>query len=126
MIETVIGLSIIAIAFYVLIAVFITLAPRTALVETLDKKTFLAQEKIEEYLARSFAQTSNEAAASFTGSLANYKYQVITTYVATSDLNAAVAGPTNLKNVKVRVWGGPVDSASSVEVVTLVVSYETQ
>jgi prepilin-type N-terminal cleavage/methylation domain-containing protein len=122
LVELVIGITIIAIAFYVLIAIFVTILPRTARVETLDKKAYLAQEKIEECLARSFANTSNEA-GSFTGSFSSYQYQVVVTYVASTELNNPVGGPTDYKNVKVRVWGGPVDPLATVEVVSLVTTY---
>jgi prepilin-type N-terminal cleavage/methylation domain-containing protein len=126
LIETVIGLAVIGIAFYLLASVFINLAPRTARVETIDKKTYLASGKLEEFLTRSFSQTSNQAAAAFPAPFSNYNYQVVVTYVATGDLNTAVAGPTPFKNVKVRVWGGPLDQASTVEITSLVVSYEVQ
>jgi prepilin-type N-terminal cleavage/methylation domain-containing protein len=124
LIETIIGLTIIGIAFYLLMAVFINLAPRTAVVETIGKKALLAQEKMEEYLARSFNQVASVGATSFSGSFSNYDYQIIVTYVATGDLNTAVAGPTKFKNVKVRVWGGPISNSGTIEVVTLVTSHE--
>ncbi len=117
---------IIGIAFYLLIAVFVALAPRTAQVETLNKKTYLAQEKTEEFLARGFSGVASAPASSFSGSFSNYQFQIFVTYVATSDLNTAVGGPTNFRNVKVRVWGGPVEAAGTVEVVSLLTSYEVQ
>ena len=126
LIETVIGLAVIGIAFYLLAAIFINLAPRTALVETIDKKTYLSNEKMEEFMSRSFTQTTSQAASSFSGPFSNYKYQIVVTYVATGDLNTAVAGPTPYKNVKVRVWGGPINPASTVEIVSLVASYEVK
>ncbi len=126
LVETVIGMVIIGIAFYLLIAVFVALAPRTAQVETLNKKTYLAQEKTEEFLARGFSGVASAPASSFSGSFSNYQFQIFVTYVATSDLNTAVGGPTNFRNVKVRVWGGPVEAAGTVEVVSLLTSYEVQ
>jgi len=126
LVETIIGTIVIGIAFYLLIAVFITLAPRTARVETLNKKVYLAQEKTEEFLARNFSQTASVGAAAFTGNFSNFNYQIVVTYVATADLNTAIAGPSSFKNVKVRVWGGTVDSAGTVEIVSLVTSYEVK
>jgi Tfp pilus assembly protein PilV len=126
LIETAIGMTIIAIAFYALIAVFITLAPRTARVENINKKIYLAHEKMEEYLTRPFTNITSVGASSFTGSFSNYNYQIVVTYVATADLNTSVAGPTPFKNVRTRVWGGPLDQSSTVEIVTLAVSYEGQ
>lgn len=124
LIETVIGLAIIGAAFYLLISVFIALTPRTSTVESINKKVYLAQEKIEEYLARDFANVVSVEAAGFTGDFTDYSYQIVVNYVATNELNIPVAGPTNFKNVKVKVWGGPVDSAATVEIVSLVASYE--
>jgi prepilin-type N-terminal cleavage/methylation domain-containing protein len=124
LVETVIGMIIIGIAFYLLIAVFIALAPRTAQVETINKKVYLAQEKIEEYLARGFSGVASVGATSFPGNFSNYNYQIVVTYVTTSDLQTAVGGPTSFKNIKVRVWGGPVDAAGTVEIVSLLTSYE--
>jgi prepilin-type N-terminal cleavage/methylation domain-containing protein len=125
LIETVIGLAIIGIAFYSLMAVFVTLAPRTARIESVNDKVYLANEKMEEYLTRSFAQLANVSATPLTGTFSDYNYQIVVTYVATSDLNTAVGGPTQFKNVKVRVWGSKPDTSATVEVVSLVSSYET-
>lgn len=125
LVETVIGLTVVAIAFYLLAAVFINLAPRTATVETIDKKTFLASGKMEEYLARTFNQaTTGETSGSFSGSFTNYQYRIIVTRVATGDLNTPVNYNTPFKNIKIRVWGGPLDRASTVEIVTVLSSYE--
>lgn len=126
LIELIIGLTVIGIAFYLLISIFVNIVPRTALVETLNKKVYLAQEKMEEYLTRSFSSTESVAATSFTGSFTNFKYQIVVTTVESTDLNAPVAGPTGFKNVKVRVWGGPVDAAGTVEIVSLVTSHEVK
>lgn len=126
LVETIIGMTVIAVAFYLLIAVFVTLAPRTARVETLNKKVYLAHEKLEEYLTRDFGQTASVAATALTGSFANYNYQIVVTYVSTSDLNTTITGPSNFKNVRVQVWGGQPDAAAVVEIVSLVTSYEVQ
>ncbi|MEO0094171.1 MAG: hypothetical protein ABIK67_07965 [candidate division WOR-3 bacterium] len=124
LVETIIGMAIVAVAFYFLIWVFINITPRTALVENLNKKVYLAQEKIEEYLARPFTQVTSVGASSFTGNFSDYKYQIIVNYVATNELNTPVAGPTPFKNVKVRVWGGGIEPASTVEITSLVATYE--
>jgi len=123
-VETVIGLTIMAIAFYALIGVFVTLLPRSARIETINKKAYLAQEKIEEFLTRDFGSLSSTPETSFPGSFSDFKYSILVTYVTTSDVNTQVAGPTNFKNIKVFVWGGGVDPQLSVEVVSLVTSYE--
>lgn len=122
LIECAIGIVIISIAFYTLIAVFITLVPRSINVETIDKKVFLAQEKMEEYLARPYISVESVTASPFSGDFATYNFQIIATTVATGDLITPVA--SNLKKVQVRVWGGPVDRLLTVEVVTLISTYE--
>ncbi len=124
LIETIVGLGVIGIAFYLLASVFINIAPQTAKVEAIEKKTYLAHEKMEEFLARSFSQTTSQAATACSGAFSNYNYQIVVTYVATNDLNTAVAGPTPFKKVKVRVWGGPLDQAATVEIAALAVTYE--
>ena len=123
LVEVIIGLVIMGIAFYSLIAVFATLAPRTAVIENITKKTYLAQEKMEEYLANSFTNIISVDATSFQAPFSNYKYKIIVTNVASTELNTPVAQSTNYKNVKVRVWGGPVDLYSTIEVISLVTFY---
>jgi hypothetical protein len=123
LIETVVGVTIIGISFYALIAVFINLAPRTALVESIDKKTYLAQEKIEECMARNWVDVTPES-GSFSGVFYRYSYKVSVTNVATGDLNTAVGYTTPFKNVKVGVWGGSVDPLGTVEIISLVSTYE--
>lgn len=125
LIELVIGMVVIIIAFYALIVWLANLAPRSVEVEVLNKKSFLAQEKIEEVLAKSYVNTTSVATpGSFTGAFSGYKYQIIVTNVAANDLNSPAS--SNFKNVKVRVWGGPIDSMGTVEIVSLAVTYEVK
>ena len=123
LIETAIGITVISIAFYALIAVFINLAPRTAFIETLDKKTFLAQEKMEEYLTRDFNGINSVPAASFGGDFSNYWYEIAVTRVTSTELNIDAGVDTQFKNVKVKVWGGPVNSGT-IEIVSLITTFE--
>jgi prepilin-type N-terminal cleavage/methylation domain-containing protein len=127
LIEVIMAMVIIGIAFYTLIALYITLAPRNVLVENINKKISLAQEKIEEYLSRPFSKVTSVSPATITTpSFGQYKYSIVVTYVATSDLNTSVTGPTPFKNVKVRVWGGPLDTLGTVELTSLMVTYEVK
>ncbi|MDD5382100.1 MAG: hypothetical protein PHH60_00365, partial [Candidatus Margulisbacteria bacterium] len=73
----------------------------------------------------SFGNVTSVTPRSFTGNFSNYNYQIVMTYVTTSELNNPATGTTNFKNVKVRVWGGPVDQLGTVEIVSLVTTYET-
>lgn len=123
LVETVVGLTVIAIALYILIAIFINLAPRTARIETMEKKGYLAQEKMEENIPRGFTGIATLSAAAFPDSFSSYRYRVVWTYVATGDLSASVPR-SPFKKVSVLVWGGPVDQAATVEITTLVATYE--
>ena len=125
MIETVMAIVIIGIGFYTLISVFVTLAPRNFNVENINKKVYLAQGKMEEYLAKGWYVTGVGATTFETASLKNYSYKVIVTTVATNNLDSQVAS-SPFKNVKVDVWGGPVDAAGTVELVTVVGSVDAQ
>ena len=119
MIETVMAITIIGIGFYTLISVFVTLAPRNFNVENINKKVYLAQGKMEEYLAKGYYVASVGATTFETASLKSYSYKVIVTTVATNNLDSQVAS-SPFKNVKVDVWGGPIDSSGTVELVTVV------
>ena len=125
MIETVMAIVIIGIGFYTLISVFVTLAPRNFNVENINKKVYLAQGKMEEYLAKGYYVTGVGATTFETASLKNYSNKVIVTTVATNNLDSQV-GSSPFKNVKVDVWGGPVDAAGTVEIVTVVGSVSAQ
>jgi type II secretory pathway pseudopilin PulG len=125
LIETVIGVTIISIAFYAIIAVFINLVPRTVEIENIYVKSYLAQERIEECLTRGFAAVTNEAPALFSGDFSHYWNEIITEYVSQNDLNTPQAEASNFKKVKVRVWGGIATAAGTFELVTLVCTNET-
>jgi len=125
LIELVIGMVIMALAFYSLISVFMLTAPKTAQIENINKKVYLANGKMEEYLARTFAQaTSGETTGPFTGNFSEYNYKIVVTYVSSRDVNTTTREVTNYKKVRTLVWGGNLDTSKTVEVVTLVTSYE--
>jgi len=126
LIETIMAIVIISILFYTLIAIFVTIIPRAVKLENIDKRIYLAQEKSEELLARSFATIPNIAATPFSGSFSNYYFKADWTYVASTELNTPVVGPTNFKRVKISVWGGSENNSPTIEVITLVTSVETQ
>jgi hypothetical protein len=127
LIELVIGLMIMSLAFYSLIAVLMLAAPKTAKVENINKKIYLANEKLEEYSARSFSQAvSGETTGSFPGNFAAYNYKVNVTYVHPRNINTTTREVTYYKKVRVLVWGGNLDATKTVEVVTLMTSYEIQ
>jgi Tfp pilus assembly protein PilV len=123
MIETIVAMVVIAIAFSSLAAVFVTLTPRSFRIENINQKVYLAQGKMEEVLAKGYGITSIAATTFETASLKSYKFQVIVTNVATSNLDSVVAS-SPFKRVEVRVWGGPVDIAGTVEINTVVATID--
>lgn len=124
LVEVVMATVIIAIAFYSLIAVYATTAQRNVTVETINDKLYLAQEKIEQYLTRPIASivTVNPTTIESAG-FSDYKYQILVTMVATSDLATTVAS-SPYKKISVLVWGGqPTNVMGTVEVDTLAVGW---
>jgi Tfp pilus assembly protein PilV len=117
LIETIIGIVVISIAFYALIMVFATIAPKTAAIENIDKKAFLAQEKMEETLAIPWTSLPTQAAGAFTGSFSNYQFKIATTMVATADLTTPAT--SNIKRIYVDVWEGSGGKVATVELTSL-------
>lgn len=127
LVETIIAISIISITFYLFIAsLLMAMSAHTGQVEAFNKKVYLAQELIEEHLCHSFSNVTSVATTNFPGAFSAYQYQILVSYVATMELNTPVAGPTKYKNVKVQVWGGLVEPAATVEIVSLATSYEAK
>lgn len=73
---------------------------------------FLAREKMDETMAKDFANISSVAQTAFTGDFAIYRYQVDFTYVNAADLDTSVPGPTEYKRIVVLItatgWTGNV------------------
>jgi prepilin-type N-terminal cleavage/methylation domain-containing protein len=83
LIETIAAMVIIAIAFLALATVFVNLIPQMDKIETLNKKIYLAQRKLEEYMGRSYSQAIPSLPAplsfetgSFSGCFSDYHYVV--------------------------------------------------
>jgi len=124
LVETAIGITIISIAFYAIISIFINLVPRAMEAEKIHVKVFLAQERMEEYLVRSFSAITNEAPANFGGDFSLYWNRIEVAYVNPDNLNFPITGTSEIKNVKVKVWGGTATAAGTIELVTLVITNE--
>ncbi|HTY13039.1 MAG TPA: type II secretion system protein [Candidatus Omnitrophota bacterium] len=122
-IELLIAVVIIGIAFYALIKVFIVLAPRDVDARSLSVGTHLINRRIEEVTMKSFSNVSSESAAAFPAPFNAYTGQIIVDYVTTADVNSVSASPTPYKRVKARVWG---TKLPTIEGVTLVVTYEVR
>ena len=123
LIEVIMAIVVIAIAFYTLIAVYATVSQRNGRAETINEKLYLAQEKIEEYLAKPFSSVVTVNPTTFESSgFRDYTYRIIVTAVATSDLNTVV-GASPYKKVRVQLWGGQYDALGTVELTSLAVNY---
>ncbi len=123
-IEVIMAMVIIGIAFYTLIAIYVTLAPRDVRVENINKKIYLAQEKAEEFLAKPFTEAATVGATAFPGNFGEYSYRIFVTRVATDLATPSSTAP--FRKVQVQVWGGPVDTLGTVEITGLLASYEVQ
>jgi prepilin-type N-terminal cleavage/methylation domain-containing protein len=124
LVEVVMAMVIIAIAFYALVAAYATTSQRNINVETINEKLYLAQEKMEEYLTLPFASIVTTSPSPFaSANFTNYNYRIVTTLVATSDLTTSV-GSSPYKKVQVMVWGGqPSNSVGTVELDSLVTTF---
>lgn len=121
MVELIITMLIIGIAFYALISVFITVTPRNVNLEDLTKATHLAFGKMEETAVKPFPGINSVAATGFTGDFSNFQYQIIVDYVTAAEPDVVAPGSSAFKRVKVRTWGG---LSGIVEITTLVTTYE--
>lgn len=106
LIELLIGVVIMALAFWAIIFMFINALPENAQLEAQNQAIFLAEGKLEEVKARSFAALTAEA-GSFTGNFGQYAY-----LVTVASLEAG-----KLKQISVFLTGGLLKG--SVEVTSL-------
>ena len=120
LIELTIAIIVVAIAFYAIISVFVSVAPRNVNAEDLSKASYLANRILEERSTKTFSSVTSEATTAFSAPFSNFNYQVNVNYVSTSEPDNASVGPTILKKLSVKCWGG---MSGTVEVITLVATY---
>lgn len=124
LIEAIMAIVIIAIAFYALISIFFTVVPKIIDAEALAIATHLAEEKIEELMVKDFSGITSVSATSFGGDFSNYYYQIIVNYVSSEELDTVVDPTvTDYKRVKAQVWS---NLAGTLEIVTLSTSWEVE
>lgn len=123
LIEIIVAVVIMGIAFYALITVFTIVVPRDVNARTLTLGTHLANRKMEETTLKSFTAVASTSATAFPSPFENYYNQVIVNYVTTAEPDVVAAGVTNYKRVKVRVWG---PQLNILEAVTIVTTYEVK
>ena len=103
LIETVVAVTILAIVMYSVIAIFINSGVRGANVEVFSVAQALAEGKLEEKMAKTFASLSSESSSFFSGDLNAYSYQVTVDYVSREALDTVVGYPTDYKKLRVGV-----------------------
>ena len=123
LIELIISIVIMSIAFYSLINVFTTVAPGDINVRTLTIGTHLLNEKMEEVMLKSYTGIATQAATSFNSPFNNYQYRVVVDYVSSSEPDVVSGTDKGCKRVKLQVWGAKLNT---LEAVTLAVTYEVQ
>lgn len=122
LIEFVIAIIVISIAFYAIIAVFINAAPRSVNVEDMARAEYLASRVLEETVAKGFQNISCVPAAAFPAPFQNFASETTVTFVTSTEPDVASLYETNYKKVRVKAWGG---LAPTIEVITLVTTYES-
>lgn len=120
LIELVVALAVVSIAFYAIISVFATVAPRNINSEDLSKSTYLANRIMEETTAKNFAGILSVSATSFSSPFNNFNYKIVVDYVTTAEPDVVSGSPTPHKRIKAQTWGG---LSATVEVITLVSTY---
>ncbi|OGC24388.1 hypothetical protein A2291_02560 [candidate division WOR-1 bacterium RIFOXYB2_FULL_42_35] len=102
-IELVVSMVVIAVFVYGAIAIFITAGVKGSSLDTFAVAQSLAEGKLEEVMAQSFTVLTDEAQVSYSGDLSAYSSSVNVDYVAASDLDTVVTGPTGYKRIQVNI-----------------------
>ncbi|KAF0134135.1 MAG: hypothetical protein FD145_891 [Candidatus Saganbacteria bacterium] len=121
LVELLIAVGIMGIAFYALISVFFSLAPRDINARSLTIGAHLLNEKIDEATVLPFNALASQGVAAFPAPFDNYYNQVVVNYAATAEPDNTTETITNYKKVKVTVWG---PELNSIEANTLATTYE--
>ncbi|MBN2057496.1 MAG: type II secretion system protein [Candidatus Saganbacteria bacterium] len=103
LVEVVISMVVIAIVMYASLSIFINSGARESNVEVFTVAQTLAEDKMEETMAKEFTAISDEAASALGGDLGDFSSSVSVAYVTPEALDTAVTGPTNYKRINVRI-----------------------
>ena len=121
LIEIIIAILIVGLAFYSIIKVFAAVMPQNFKTEDISRATFLANMVMEETTVKSFSSISSVSQTSFSSPFAQYKYKVDVAYLSESDPSVTSVSTTDVKRVITSVWG---QFLNTVEVFTIVGTYE--
>jgi prepilin-type N-terminal cleavage/methylation domain-containing protein len=117
LVEIIVAVMVIAIIMYAGIAIFITSGVKGVNVEVYTIAQTLAEDKLEEFLGRSFDLVSAEAETDFSSDLAEYSYEIIVAYVSSEALDQPVGGPTDYKRVRILIRHPQLANPTSLEVI---------
>ena len=117
MVELVITVVVIAIVMYAVIAIFITSGFKGVNVDVFTVAQSLAEDKLEEAMAQTFDDVTDEAETNFTGELEDYSFEIGVDYVTSEALDTVVAYPTDYKRVQIMIRHDQLASAISLEAI---------
>ena len=121
LVELVMAIVIMSIAFYALINVFISIAPLDINVSTMTIGTHLMNQEMEAMSIRKVSNVSSVDATAFPSPYGNYNYSITVNYVTTAEPDVTTTETTGIKRVKVRVWG---PKLYTLEAVTIIATNE--
>ncbi len=117
LVEIIMAMAVIAIIMYSVIAVFITSGARGVNVEVFTVAQSLAEGKLEENMAHSFSDVSDEVETNFSGDLGDYSYEIVVNYVSPEALDLPVAFVTDYKKIQARIRHPQLEGAISLEAI---------
>lgn len=102
-VEAILGVVIISSCFLSLVNVMSDTTLANIKIDFLTTSVLLARGKMSEVMAKDFDAITSIGGQNFGGDFSSYDYSITANYVNSSDLDAAVAGPTDFKKVTVAV-----------------------
>lgn len=115
LVETIISLVVLAMVMYSVISIFITSGSKGANLEIFSVAGSLAEGKMEQTLAKSFAAVSSEAPSSCGGDLSGFSSEVFVVYVSQEALDISAESVTNYKKITVSITHPQLSSPASLE-----------
>ena len=103
LVEIIISVVVIAIIAYAGIAVYSTSAVKDVAVDVFTVAQSLAEGKLEETMAKDFADINSVSSTAFSGDLSNFNYTIIVNYVSPEALDVPIVSATDYKKIGVSV-----------------------
>ena len=115
LVEVIVAMVVISIVMYASLSIFINSGARESNVEVFTVAQTLAENKMEEVMAKDFAAVSDEAATAYGGDLSAFSSVVSVAYVTPEALDMSVPGPTDYKKVSVIIEHSLLQQPTSLE-----------